>query len=151
MTSKEGALMKCTKFLGMWKSRYFVLDGNYLHYYPSQSHVGVRTDRACSAVLLLVVALLCFPPRPPPPPPPPHVARVCLCQLRGFAQSSKRKSMELTVGTVTAYTDTDCCFTVRNQKENWVLIAQDEDSMRDWISAINSHVHMEHLRTVEVP
>src|SRR3546814_6332927 len=58
--------------------------------------------------------------------------------------------MELTLGTVTGYTDTECCFTVRNQKENWVLIAQDEDLMRDWINAINSHVHIEHLRTASV-
>lgn len=65
------------------------------------------------------------------------------------------KEMRLSINSSTSFTDTECTFIVKSprlssdEEISWMLIAENESSMREWVAFINAHIHSLHRKVAE--
>eukprot|EP00611_Tribonema_gayanum_P023585 TRINITY_DN4993_c0_g1_i2.p1 TRINITY_DN4993_c0_g1~~TRINITY_DN4993_c0_g1_i2.p1 ORF type:complete len:285 (+),score=71.93 TRINITY_DN4993_c0_g1_i2:149-1003(+) len=66
-------------------------------------------------------------------------------------KTQNRKRMEIRRDTVATYTNTLHVFCVRTDQEKWFLQAEDDESMNEWMAAINAVIHSIYVKTYKVP
>jgi len=65
--------------------------------------------------------------------------------------TEKKKSIEITKETLTSMTNTKNCFCVKSEEEVWLMLAKDNASVIQWMTAINSKIYNMYMEKFTVP
>ena len=80
----------------------------------------------------------------------------CFKDIDGYYNGSvAHKMLNLTKQSVTAYTSTRYTFSVQSssgvgiarRQEEWLLVAESEEAMRQWVAHVNAHIHILHRKS----
>ena len=138
-TRKAGILKKKSPVLGLWKTRFVVLDGNTLKYYKSEDQFnsgapGKTMTLSESSMTTFTPVANCFSIRQSDP------------LSRGVGASKSTSSVRRSSLAATKSPTTSANTEVTN--DQWWLTAENETEMYEWVVAISAHIHVIHMQAI---